>query len=308
MNISLRQLRAFVELAKTESFTVAAQNLFITQSALSSLIKQMELSLGLQLFDRSTRRVQLSNVGQDLYPLVDKILLDLGSVLDEATNLKALKKGQVRIAAPQLLSSTIFPEVIAQFQQQYPDVQVQLHDCGVEQVANKVLTAEVDFGVGPERDSSADIHSSLLFESPFHLVLPADHPLQQQEPLTWQHLQNYPLILLQGQFAKRLSGDLDSTEYGPELNLRPAHLVSFMSTALSMVNSGLGLTVCMPYAKPLVDLYGLRMRQLHSPSVYRRFYVYERSARTLSPAAEQFKNALFSYLASHSEPKQKSQA
>lgn len=68
MNISLRQLRAFVELAKTQSFTVAAQNLFITQSALSSLIKQMERSLGLQLFDRSTRRVQLSDVGKDLYP------------------------------------------------------------------------------------------------------------------------------------------------------------------------------------------------------------------------------------------------
>ena len=93
MNISLRQLRAFVELAKTESFTVAAQNLFITQSALSSLIKQMELSLGLQLFDRSTRHVHLSDIGKDLHPLIDKILLDLGSVLDEAANLKALKKG-----------------------------------------------------------------------------------------------------------------------------------------------------------------------------------------------------------------------
>ncbi|WP_298050492.1 LysR family transcriptional regulator [uncultured Paenalcaligenes sp.] len=300
MNISLRQLRAFVELAKTESFTVAAQNLFITQSALSSLIKQMELSLGLQLFDRSTRRVHLSDVGKDLFPLVDKILLDLGSVLDEAASLKALKKGLVRIAAPQLLSSTVLPEVIAQFQRQYPDIQVQLHDCGVEQVANKVLASEVDFGIGPDRDSSADITATLLFESPFHLVFPPNHPLAQQPRITWQCLQEQSLILLQGQFTKRLSGDLDSTEYGPELNLRPAYLVSFMSTALSMVNSGLGLTVCMPYARPLVDLYGLQMHQLDSPAVYRRFYVYERSARTLSPAAEHFKHALFHFINQHS--------
>lgn len=300
MNISLRQLRAFVELAKTESFTLAAQNLFITQSALSSLIKQMELSLGLQLFDRSTRRVQLSEVGKDLCPLVDKILLDLGSVLDEAANLKALKKGIVRIASPQLLSSTVLPRVIAQFQQQYPDIQVQLHDCGVEQVANKVLANEVDFGIGPERDSSADIEATLLFQSPFHLVLPVDHPLNQQETITWQCIEHQPLVLLQGQFTKQLSGDLNNTEYGPELNLRPAHLVSFMSTALSMVDSGLGLTVCMPYARPLVELYGLAMRELHHPAVYRRFYDYERMGRTLAPAAEHFKQHLIASIDQYS--------
>lgn len=296
MNISLRQLRAFVELAKTENFTLAAQNLFITQSALSSLIKQMELSLGLQLFDRSTRRVHLSDVGTDLYPLVDKILLDLGGVLEEAASLKALKKGVVRVAAPQLLSSTLLPEVIAQFQGQYPDIQVQLHDCGVEQVANKVLAGEVDFAVGPERDSSNEIRTSLLFKNPFHVVLPLNHPLEQKAQITWQCLQDQRLILLQGQFAKRLSGDLDSTEYGPELNLRSAYLVSFMSTALSMVNSGLGLTICMPYARSLVELYGLSMREILSPSVYRQFYIYERSARTLSPAAEQLKQTLFAFI------------
>lgn len=296
MNISLRQLRAFVELAQTESFTLAAQNLFITQSALSSLIKQMELSLGLQLFDRSTRRVQLSLVGQDLYPLVDKILLDLGSVLDEAANIKALKKGLVRVAAPQLLSSTVLPEVIAQFQQKHEAIEVQLHDCGVEQVANKVLTGEVDFGIGPERDSSADINAILLFESPFHVVLPPNHPLLQQTVISWACLENQSLILLQGQFTKRLSGDLDNMGSKPELNLRPVHLVNFMSTALSMVNSGLGVTVCMPYASPLVDLYGLTMRPLHSPAIYRRFYNYERMGRTLSPAADQFKQFLLQQL------------
>lgn len=92
MKIRLRQLRAFVELAKTQNFTQAAQNLFITQSALSSLIKQMEVNLGLQLFDRSTRNVQLTDVGQDLYPYIDQILQDLANVLEEAANLKALKK------------------------------------------------------------------------------------------------------------------------------------------------------------------------------------------------------------------------
>lgn len=295
MKIRLRQLRAFVELAKTQSFTQAAQNLFITQSALSSLIKQMELNLGLQLFDRSTRNVKLSDVGQDLYPYIDQILIDLSNVLDEAANLKALKKGTVRIAAPQLLACTILPECIAEFQQSYPDIHVQLIDCGVEQVETKVLSNEVDLGISPERDHHADIETTLLFESAFCVVSPKNFSFDHSQPITWQCLENQPLILLQGQFTKRLSGDLDSTEFGPEFHLRPTAQVNFMSTALSMVNSGLGFTICLPYARSLVDVYGLTMQEL-SPAVYRRFYTYERHGRTLAPAVEQFKQHLMQAL------------
>lgn len=301
MKIRLRQLRAFVELAKTQSFTEAAQNLFITQSALSSLIKQMELNLGLQLFDRSTRNVKLSDVGQDLYPYIDQILIDLGNVLEEAANLKALKKGMVRIAAPQLLACTILPQCIAEFQQRYPEIQVQLIDCGVEQVETKVLSNEVDLGISPERDHHPDIGPTLLFESAFCVVTPKEHPFNQRTHITWQCLQDQPLILLQGQFTKRLSGDLDSTEFGPEFNLRPTSQVNFMSTALSMVNSGLGFTICLPYAHSLVDVYGLKMQELY-PAVYRRFYTYERQGRALAPAAEQFKLHLMSTLSKTNQP------
>lgn len=291
MKIRLRQLRAFVELAKTQNFTQAAQNLFITQSALSSLIKQMELNLGLPLFDRSTRHVSLTDVGQDLYPYIDQILIDLGNVLEEAANLKALKKGLVRIAAPQLLACTLLPQSIAAFQQLYPEIQVQLIDCGVEQIETKVLSNEVDLGISPERDHSTDIHPTLLFESAFCVVSPKEHPFNQHHTIAWHGLQDQPLILLQGQFTKKLSGDLDSTEFGPELNLRPVSQVNFMSTALSLVNSGLGLTICLPYARSLVEAYGLSMQEL-SPAVVRRFYTYERQGRTLAPAVAQFKKHL----------------
>lgn len=120
MNISLRQLRAFVAVARTGSFTLAAEGLFITQSALSGLIKEMERSLGVRLFDRSTRRIQLTDIGRGIYPLIDKILHDLDGVLEEVAHLKALKKGVVRVAAPQLMASTLLPEVIAAYTARHP--------------------------------------------------------------------------------------------------------------------------------------------------------------------------------------------
>jgi len=294
MNIRLRQLQAFVELAKTQSFTLAAQNLFITQSALSSLIKQMETNLGLQLFDRSTRRVELSAVGHDLYPHISQILLDLEQVLDEAANLKSLKTGVVRIAAPQLLSCTVMPPLIQSFQTQHPQVEIQLVDCGVEQVANKVLANEVDIGIGPERDLHDDIQANLFFDSAFCAVIPPCHPLNEKKQIRWQDLKNEPLILLQGHFTQRLFGDLTQPDHGLDVQLRPTTQVSFMSTALSMVHSGLGLAICLPYARPLVTLYGLNMHVLHEPQIFRRFYIFQRAARALAPAVGQFKAHLLS--------------
>jgi DNA-binding transcriptional LysR family regulator len=292
MNITLRQLRAFVAVARTGSFTLAAESLFVTQSALSGLIKELEQSLGVRLLDRSTRRIQLSDIGCGVYPLIDKILLDLDGVLDEVANLKALKKGVVRIAAPQLMACTLLPEVIAAYVGEHPDVHIRLIDCAVESVTSRVFSGEVDFGVGPERDPNSDIDDAPLFELPFHAVFPPGHALGALQQVQWADLADYPLITLQGQFTERLSVDLQTAMR----ELDPATTVTFMSTALSMVAAGLGITICIPYAASLVRLYRLEMRPLIAPAVTRRFYVFTRNGRSLSPAAQSFSDYLFRHI------------
>lgn len=293
MNITLRQLRAFVAVARTGSFTLAAESLFITQSALSGLVKELETTLGVRLFDRSTRRIQLSAVGEGLYPLIEKILHDLDGVLDEVANLKALRKGLVRVAAPQLMACTLLPEVIATFRRSHPGIEVKLVDCAVESVTSRVFSGEVDLGVGPERDPNSEIDATVLFELPFHAVCPPDHPLAARDTVRWADLIDHPLITLQGQFTERLTVDLHAAMRS--LDLDPNTTVTFMSTALSMVAAGLGVTICIPYAASLVRLYGLEMRPLLAPVVTRSFYVFTRNGRSLSPAAEAFRACLFAY-------------
>ena len=124
MNVTLRQLRAFLAVTRTGSFTLAAESLYITQSALSGLIKELEQVLGVRLFDRSTRRIQMSEVGRGIYPLIEKILADLDGALDEVANIKALKRGVVRVAAPQLMACTLLPEVISAFARDFPNITV----------------------------------------------------------------------------------------------------------------------------------------------------------------------------------------
>ncbi len=299
MNVTLRQLRAFVAVARTGSFTLAAESLFVTQSALSGLIKELEQTLGLRLVDRSTRRISLSSAGHDLFPLVDKILHDLDGVLDEVTQLKQLKTGLVRIAAPQLMASTLLPEVIAAYGQAHPEVRIKLVDCLVESVVSRVFSGEVDFGIGPERDPNSDITATALFEGPFMAVLPPGHELARLPQIRWADLMRFPLISLQGQFTERLSLDLHTAVRG--LSLAPSNEVAFMSTALSMVSAGLGVTTCIPYAGSLVRLYGLEMHALREPVVSRCFYVFTRKARSATPAASSFMDFLFRHVAAHAE-------
>ena len=299
MNVTLRQLRAFAAVARSGSFTLAAESLFVTQSALSGLIKELEQALGLRVIDRSTRKTRLSEVGRDLYPLVDKIIHDLDGVLDDVTSLKSLKTGLVRVAAPQLMASTLIPEAMAAYTAQHPNIRIKLVDCAVETVMSRVFSGEVDFGIGPEREPNSDITATPLFEAPFMAVFPPGHPLGLLPEIRWRDLMHFPVVSLQGQFTDRLAIDLSAAAYGPKL--MPTNEVAFMSTALSMVNAGLGITICIPYAASLVRLYRLEMRALGDPVVNRCFFIFSRKEQSLSPAATSFMEFLIQHVAAHDD-------
>jgi len=284
--VTLRQLRAFLALGRTGSFTLAAESLYITQSALSGLIKELEQTLGARLVDRSTRRVYLTEIGERIHPLIDGVLHDLDGVLKQAVDQRDMKTGQVRVAVSQLLASTLMPELIAAFQAEHPRINVRLVDTPVEAVMARVFAGEVEIGIGPEREPNSDISAVRLFEGPFMAVAPIDHPLAQRSRLRWVDLTAYPVISLQGQFTDRLIQDLRVA--APDLAFAPSSEVSYMSTVLSMVKAGLGVGICIPYAASLVDAYGLRMIPLIAPTIYRNFEVFVRRARTLSPAAQRF--------------------
>lgn len=286
MNVTLRQLRAFLALARTSSFTLAAESLYITQSALSGLIKELEQTLGTRLVDRSTRRMALTDAGERLYPMLESTLHDLDDVLARATDPSASQTGVVRVAASQLLASTLLPELIAAYQSHFPDRRVRLVDTPVESVMARVFSGEAELGIGPEREPNSDIRSTPLFDGPFMAVVRPDHALAAPPALRWSDLAAHPVITLQGQFTERLIQDLRKAD--PALVFTPATEVAYMATALSMVKAGLGVALCIPYAAALVDLYGLKMCPLEAPQVRRHFEVFTRRGRSLSAAAQSF--------------------
>src|SRR3954470_7130438 len=102
MNVTLRQLRAFLAVAVEGHFTRAADKLDVSQSTVSTLIRELEANLGLRLFDRHTRALRLTQAGEEIVPLARKSLSDLDHALENLSQLKALSRGRVAIAASSL--------------------------------------------------------------------------------------------------------------------------------------------------------------------------------------------------------------
>ncbi|MCS4533544.1 LysR family transcriptional regulator [Neisseria montereyensis] len=294
MNITLRQLRAFIAVAEYGSFTRAAESLYLTQSALSGLIKELEKNWEVTLFDRTTRKLHLSGYGNKLLPQVQRILNEVEALDIELQNLKNFHKGQVHLAVSQQLAASALPAVLAGFKEQYPDIQANLIDCNVEQVLQRVKDGEVDFGLGPERTHGSDIESDFLFSLPFFLVVRPEHRLAGKNIINWKDLADEALITLSSPFTDRLAANLPQ-QAANYIN-QPRYRVNFLSTALGMTKAGLGITMCLPYAADWVRQHGLVMRPLGRPQVKRSFYIYRLKHRAASPAAQTFSQFLHTYI------------
>lgn len=290
MTMSFRQVRAFVAVAETGSFSQAAKQLFLTQSALSGLIKELEQSLNCKLFDRTTRQVTLSNMGERLLPQAKRVLNELNLLEIEAKNLTNLEQGQVRLAVSQQFAASAMPDIIAQFREQFPSIHISLLDGSVEAVLKSLQNGEVDLGIGAERAYDNNIQAEYLFELPFYAVLPEHHPLTKFEQVPWVELENQSLITLAGPFTQKLYEDLPHDIANRILT--SSYEVNLMSTALGMTIKNLGVTVCLPYAAAWVKQQNLQMRLLIEPVISRQFFIYQQRNRALSPAVTTFKNFL----------------
>src|SRR3954470_13815026 len=128
MNITLRQLHGFRAVAELGSFTRAAQRLKIAQPALSLHVRDLERELSLRLFDRTTRKVELTVAGREFLQSVEKLISDLESAVANAREWTERKRGRCILAAPPFLAAMIIPKAIAEYKSAHPAIEVRVID------------------------------------------------------------------------------------------------------------------------------------------------------------------------------------
>ena len=287
MNITLRQLRAFCDVAQTSSFTLAARRMNLTQSAVSMLVRQLETDIGLALFDRVKRSVQLTETGRQLLPIAERILGDLREVIDGAADLRALRRGTLRLAVPQMLACSWLPPVMAQYRALYPDVALKMIDTTADRVVETVRQGEAEIGIGPERPTPDDVQADLLWQERMQCVCAAASSLTQRASLDWADVADADWIL----YSDAFSGHLERTVWsGMSVHLRRTTQVRYLPTALALVGQGMGVTAAPGYAAPFGRLFGAIFIDIANPVVLRSFQIYTKKGYELSPAARAFRN------------------
>lgn len=285
MNISFRQMRAFSAVARAGSFTAAAKQVNLTQSAVSMLVQQLEEALGVVLFDRGGA-VTLTEAGQQLLPLARRILDDVNQVVEGASDLRSLRTGLLRVVAPQMLSCTWISTVLGEFATAHTDIGLRVTDATTDDVVGVVRRGEAELGVGPERTVGEDVTRSFLMDVPIRMVCPAKHPLAQRRGVSWDELRDERWVIYSSEFNRQLERILQS--HDASLSMQTAVEVGYLTTALAMVGVGSGLAAVPDYARMFADNFKVRFVPLRGPEIRRQFYVYQRRGMALSPAAEAF--------------------
>lgn len=294
-HLSLRQLRAFLAVAQESSMTRAAEKLHLTPSALSMLVRGMEDDLGVRLFDRTTRRLVLTEAGVQFLPTVEQVFSQLEAGIAALQNNQQIKAGRLHVAASPLLASAMFPQVIASFRLLNPQIKVSLMDAPVASLPELVRRGEVDLAVCTASSDMSDLLATPVYTDKLMLVCPRAHRLAQFREVEWQDLLDERLILMRHGSGLRVLVDKAFSKW--HKSIQPAYEVSQVATALGLVSEGEGVSVLPSYAisraQSLSQAAAVATVNLVAPSVLREIVALTKLGSGMSETAllfvEQFK-------------------
>ncbi len=194
--MELRQIKYFIEVAKREHVTEAANDLHVAQSAVSRQIFNLEAELGVDLFIREGRTVRLTPIGKIFLEHMEQavnVIDNAKQVVEEYTD---PQRGTIHIGFPSSLSNYILPTAISAFHEQYPDVKFQLNQGSYHELTDAVIRGDINMALlGPMPAEKKKLKGAILFTENIIALLPANHALAKEKGIKLNQLQDEPFIL-----------------------------------------------------------------------------------------------------------------
>ena len=282
MNLSARDIQAFLALAEVKNFTRAAARCHLSQPAFSALIKALEASVGLQLFDRSTRHVLLTPEGERFLLSAQRIAAELEDCAKAMRDTAQLARGHVAVALLPSLAAGWLPPVLAQFMARHPGVDLALLDVLSEPCIAAVAHGEADFALAAIRADTPDLQAEPFCSDDFHLVCREDHALAAQDRLEVADLLPWSFVHLARHSSVRQY--LDAAFFPQSMHTLVE--VEQLATVMGLVHAGLGISVVPALSLFHFDKPGLITRPLSLPGMERQIYLVRRRERSLSLPAQ----------------------
>jgi len=199
--VDIIHLVYFTEVARQGSFTKAAEVLYVSQSTISKLIKNLENELGVSLFHRAPKKIILTDAGVLLYDKAIIILDTMNSINTELYNLAGTPQGHLRIGIPPMVQ-TLFSKAIAEFNALYPQITIDLAENGCRKVEQQIHEGTLDVGIVilPTKDT-VDLETVPFLKDPLMLIVHAHHPLATKAIVDMSELKDESFVLYRGDFA-----------------------------------------------------------------------------------------------------------
>lgn len=284
MKLTLRQIEIFQAVVEQGNFSRAAERLNMTQPALSQAVRDLEQGLGARLFDRTTRRIDLTEAGQ---AFAASAFTGLGAIERAVANvhdLTNLRTGRIRLAAPPLLAATALPRFVQAAARDFPNLQLQISDVATDVILEMVRSGRADIGMGTFQPGEDGVQATSVLQDSLMVFLPEAHPLAARDRLAWRDLADQPIATLTRESGIRLLVDVGFES--ARLPLRPVFEAHQIFTLLSLVEAGQCLAVLPTYSQAALHGRRVAIRPLGDPAISRDVSVIRARDRSLTPAAQ----------------------
>ena len=289
-NVTLRQIDGFLLAGELLSFSRAAEAMHISQSAFSQLIRELETSLELRLFDRTTRRIALTNAGTVLLRKMKRGVDEIDQACEEARALVRVEHGHITVGTLASLAVGVVTRAVGGLRKGFPGMKVSMREDYNGALLERVAQGEVDFAVCAQSGATEGLSFEHLFDDELVAVMPLGDSRAGARPLRWSALKDESLVMTMRKSSTRehISAALAAHDITREADYDVAN----MFTALSMVRAGLGVTFIPLLVLPEVNMKGLGWARMAKPAPVRRIGICRRSDRTASPASVKFEEVL----------------
>jgi DNA-binding transcriptional LysR family regulator len=285
-NLSSGELQAVCTIAEYGSFMAASLTLKVSQPALTRTVQRVEKAVGLELFRRTTRRVEVTPAGHEFIALANRILDDLRISFESMREISDEQRGQVIVSVVMSVAYTKLPRIVARYRESRSRIEIQVREGVHGTVLEDVRSGVADLGVTYVDDVPAEFSSIPLGTEAFHVVMPRGHPLARKTGITLDQVAGYATISLPKESQTRRL--LDGLASAAGLTLQHAVTVNQFATVMQCVHAGVGLAIVPGGAVPAALSAGLVSRPLAKPDISRTMGALLLKERALTPSARGF--------------------
>jgi LysR family carnitine catabolism transcriptional activator len=288
MNLSLKHLQAFTALCGTLNFTRAARLCHLSQPAFSALIQGLEEGVGVQLFERSTRSVQLTPAGKDFEPQAHRLLGEMDEALEKLRGVSTQQSKHVCIALLPSLAAHWLPTVLEAFAHQQPHIKVTVKDVLNAPCCEAVLNGQADLGLASALSSHPELQSHAVANEHFFIACHAKHRWATcAEAIEPSALINEPFIQMAPSTSVRQAVDQWAAQH-LEAPLNQLMEVEQLATVMGMVRAGFGVSLIPALSLEYFQDPNVAICPLRGAPPQRTIYWVSSKHRQLSPAAKSF--------------------